>query len=443
MKSRSNRWLAALLGSFIVMGAMVGCNSGSSDSSSTPTATPTPTAAPTPTPAPTISSSIKHVFVITLENENYTTTFGASSPATYLSQTLPTQGALLTQYFGTGHVSLDNYIAMISGQAGNPDTNTDCQTYSDFAQTGTDADGQAIGHGCVYPATVKTLPDQLKAANLTWHGYMEDMGNDPSRESATCGHPVIGTQDMTQSPEASSVAVANGDQYATRHNPFAYFHSIIDSSDCAANVVELAHLQTDLQSISTTSNFNFITPNLCHDGHDGGGGSSGTCVTGETGGLVSADAFLKKWVPIIMASPAFKQDGLLIINFDESSAATSTTVMTSATTGTLTAIYTGATCCGQKPGPNLASYPQTQALGSYLTHGITFQVNITYNSFGGDNTGAVLLSPFIKGGTVTSTGYNHYSMLRTIEDIFQLGHLGYAGQTGLASFGSDIFTNLH
>ncbi|MBB5193576.1 hypothetical protein HNQ50_004334 [Silvimonas terrae] len=429
MKTTWNKWLAAILGSAIVLGAMVGCNS---SSDSTTVSAPTPT----PTPAPSIHS-IRHVFVLTLENENYSTTFAASSPATYLSQTLVGQGALVPQYFGTGHVSLDNYIAMISGQSGNPVTNTDCQTYSEFAQTGTDSDGQAIGQGCIYPATIKTLPDQLKAAGLTWHGYMEDMGFDPARESATCGHPIIGTQDMTQSPEASTPSIATGDQYATRHNPFMYFHSIIDSSECNNNVTELAQLQNDLKSISTTANFNFITPNLCHDGHDS------PCVTGEAGGLLSADAFLKKWVPIITASPAFQQDGLLIINFDESSATSNTTTMTSATTGNMTVIYDGASCCGQKPGPNLASFPQTLPLGNYTTHGITFAITMTYNSFGGDQTGAVMLSPFIKGGTVTSTAYNHYSLLRSIEDIFNLGHLGYAGQDGLTSFGSDIFNNLH
>jgi hypothetical protein len=55
---------------------------------------------------------IRHVFVITLENENYATTFGANSKAAYLSQTLASQGAMMQQYYCTGHVSLDNYISM-------------------------------------------------------------------------------------------------------------------------------------------------------------------------------------------------------------------------------------------------------------------------------------------------------------------------------------------
>ncbi|MFP3245346.1 MAG: alkaline phosphatase family protein, partial [Paraburkholderia sp.] len=256
---------------------------------------------------------IRHVFVITLENENYATTFGAGTKAPYLAQTLASQGALVQQYYGTGHVSLDNYIAMLSGQSPTMDTDNDCITYQDFSLTGMTPDGQAIGTGCVYPASVKTLPDQLTAAGYTWRGYEEDMGNDPTREAATCGHPTLNTTDLTQTAEAPSAAVPLGDQYATRHDPFMYFHSIIDSPNCGQNVVNLTKLTTDLQSVATTANFNLITPNLCDDGHDS------PCVNGQPGGLTSANTFLQKWVPIITASPAFQQDGLLIINFDESS----------------------------------------------------------------------------------------------------------------------------
>ncbi|MDE1181166.1 alkaline phosphatase family protein [Paraburkholderia sp.] len=370
---------------------------------------------------------IRHVFVITLENENYATTFGSSTKAPYLAQTLAGQGALVQQYYGTGHVSLDNYISMISGQSPTVDTDNDCITFSDFKLTGMTSDGQAAGTGCVYPASVKTLPDQLKAAGYTWKGYEGDMGNDPSREAATCGHPTLDTTDMTQSAEAPSSAVPLGDQYATRHNPFMYFHSIIDSSDCAQNVVNLDKLTTDLQSISTTANFNLITPNLCDDGHDA------PCVNGAAGGLTSANDFLKKWVPLITASAAFKQDGLLIINFDESSYATVS--QPSATEEDL--IFSGATCCSQQVGPNLGTFPQTASL---TYKGIT--INLTKQSYGGDQTGAVMLSPFIKAGTVSTVAYNHYSMLKSIEDIFGLDHLGYAAQAGLQGFGNDIFTAL-
>ena len=354
---------------------------------------------------------INHVFVIVLENEGYDTTFGPNSAAPYLSKTLPSQGVLLPQYYGTGHFSLDNYIAMISGQAADNDTRNDCQTYSDFLLTGITPEGQAIGSGCVYPASIKTLPDQLKAVGKTWRAYMEDMGNDPNRESATCGHPTLNTLDLTQSAEKPSASVPLGDQYATRHNPFAYFHSIIDSPACDANVVNLNQLPADLKSDSHTPNFVFITPNLCDDGHDA------PCVNGQPGGLVSADAFLQKWVPIITSSPAYQRDGLLIIAFDEGGF----TIKANASGVTISA--PGISCCNQQPGPNLGAFPQTSALGPYT---------LSIQSFGGDQTGAVLLSPFLKPGTVSNNFYNHYSLLKTLEDIFDVdGYLGYAGQPGL------------
>jgi hypothetical protein len=59
---------------------------------------------------------------------------------------------------------------------------------------------------------------------------------------------------------------------------------------------------------------------------------------------------------------------------------------------------------------------------------------------GGGRTGAVLLSPFIAPGTVSAQDYNHYSLLRSIENSFGLAHLGYAAAPGLRAFGGDIFT---
>ena len=99
--------------------------------------------------------------------------------------------------------------------------------------------------------------------------------------------------------------------YATRHDPFVYFHSIIDSPTCKTNVVGLDVLTTDLASAATTPNLSYITPNVCDDGHDA------PCKDGRPGGLESADAFLATWVPKILASPAYKAGGMLVITFDE------------------------------------------------------------------------------------------------------------------------------
>src|ERR1700756_5270462 len=196
----------------------------------------------TPAGAAPALPPIKHVFVLVLENMSYSRTFAQDSAAPYLARTLPAQGVLLTQYYAIGHASLDNYVAMISGQAPNHETQLDCPTFTDFRLTSPalNADGQALGAGCVYPLIVRTLPDQLEAAGLSWKGYMEDMGNDPKRERATCGHVPLGAADPT------SVA-RRGDQYAAKHDPFVWFHSIIDdAARCDARVVNLPPLPEDL-----------------------------------------------------------------------------------------------------------------------------------------------------------------------------------------------------
>jgi hypothetical protein len=339
---------------------------------------------------------IRHVYILVLENQSFGVTFGQDSPAPYLASNLTKQGALLRNYYGIGHSSLDNYIALISGQAPNAETQGDCPTMTEFrmSKPKLDSNGQALGTGCVYPKVVKTLADQLEAAKLTWKGYMEDMGNDPIRESVTCGHTPIGGR------ERSYVAAVN-DKYAARHDPFIYFHRIIDDqARCDTHVVNLDRLQTDLRSVETTPNYLFITPNLCNDGHDR------KCVDGKLGGFQATEAFLQKWVPLILDSPAYKQDGLLIITFDESDS-----IGDDASTA----------CCREMGLPG-----EAQQAG--------------YNGPGGGRVGAVLLSPFIKPGTVSTVPYNHYSTLRSIEDQFGLEHLGYAGQAGLVSFGPDVFT---
>src|SRR4051812_37745248 len=331
-------------------------------------------------PAHAALPPVKHVFVIWLENKNYDETFAAKDPkAPYLAKTLPAMGALLPEYYATGHLSLDNYIAVVSGQGPNPQTQADCQVYSEFQGTTDGPDGQAMGNGCVYPVGVKTIANQLEDKGLRWKGYMEDMA---LAQPATCRHPALNQRDGTQSANADS-------QYAARHNPFVYFHSIIDGPSCKENDVDLKQLPTDIAQAGTTASFNFITPDLCSDGHDE------SCANPEQkGGYAGINSFLQEWVPRILNSPGYKDDGLLVVSFDEaeddSSACCGETAANTPSAG------------GDEPGP------------------------------GGGKIGAVLISPFIKPGTIDKTPYNHYSFLRTAEDLFGLGHLGYAGADGLA-----------
>jgi len=339
---------------------------------------------------------VKHVFIIVLENESASTTFAPSSPAPYLSQTLVSEGAYVPNYYGIGHSSLDNYIAMIGGQPPNPTTQADCPTFQNMSTDTTASFGAVNGSGCLYPADTPTIVNQLTAAHLTWGAYMDEMGLDPAREPATCPQPVVGAADNTESAETA----APFDEYANRHNPFLYYHSITDNlADCQSHVVNLSQLPAALSSVATTPNYVFITPDLCNDGHN----TAPSCAPGEPGGLAQVNTFLQTWVPQITASQAFKQDGLLLITFDEAASSDASA------------------CCGELPGPAAANPGGTGP--------------------GGGDTGAVMLSPFIKPGTVTQTAYNHYSMLGSIEDLFGLSHLGYAQLPGETDFGSDIYTN--
>ncbi|WP_427131220.1 alkaline phosphatase family protein [Pseudarthrobacter sp. S9] len=308
--------------------------------------------------------------MINLENKGYDKVWGAGSAAPYLSRTLRGKGVLLSEYYGIAHNSNPNYLAQISGQASNEMTRDDCPTYARFNQTGTASLGQVQGTGCVYPASVPTIAGQLSAAGKTWKGYMEDM-------QTPCRHPEVGAKDDSQGAKM-------GDQYATRHNPFVYFEAITSSPDCQSNVVDFGNLAGDLQSIDSTPNLSYISPNLCNDGHDS------PCVDGSQGGLAASDSWLSQQVPAILDSPAFKQDGMLVITFDESE--------------------------GKTVGPS----------------------GIPGGTAGG-RIGALVLSPFTKGGTTSAKPYNHFSLLASIEDIFSLPRLGNAGAPGLKSFGTDVF----
>jgi hypothetical protein len=398
---------------------------------------------------------INHILVIDLENEGFGATFGPNSPATYLNGTLRKEGELLPNYFGIGHFSLDNYIAQVSGQAPTLDTQADCAdngfAYADVTPGTPDPgtlfspQGQVFGQGCVYPATVPTIASQLDAKyppnrathRAAWRAYEQDMGNVASRDGGPpdstggtdCGHPAIGA------PDTAEVATAT-DQYTSRHNPFVWFHSVIDKSpECDANVVPLGslgsngkplptgHLAKDLRSEATTPRFGFITPNLCNDGHDGscaGPNSRGTHV----GGLTGVDQFLQAWVPLILNSPAYRHgDLLVVITFDE------------ADVNQADPTYAAA-CCNEQAGPNTHAPGNAGATSDGAAPG-------------GGQTGALLLNPkYLKAGTTDTVGsYNHYSALRSYEDLLGLttggsdgmGHLGFAAARGLAPFGPDVF----
>ncbi|MCW2773917.1 MAG: phosphoesterase [Nocardioides sp.] len=328
----------------------------------------------------------RHVFVINIENKGYDETWGGDSAAPYLATTLRKKGVLLNHYYGTAHNSQPNYVAQISGQGPNPDMQSDCQSYSTFARTGTVAPGQALGTGCVFPADVPTLAGQLSRHGLTWKGYMDDM-------QKPCQHPQRDTMDPTQHATA-------GHNYAARHNPFVYFRSITDRATyCKHHVVGLGRLRHDLRRVSTTPNLVYITPDLCHDGHDA------PCADGRPGGLASVNSWMRTWVPRLLKSPAFRRNGVLVITADESDGPQEDATA----------------CCGPATSANS---PMPGILGP-----------------GGGKIGALVISKFVEPDTWSTTPYNHYSLLGLIEEIFGLTKLGYARDEDVDTFGLDVYNS--
>jgi hypothetical protein len=308
---------------------------------------------------------LKHVFVIVIENESYDATWGPNSVATYLNGTLRPKGALATQFYGSSHVSADNYMAMTSGQTPTPPFQTDCLNWL-VCET---SEKLTTGGGT-------SVVNQVEAVKQTWKAYMD------------------GAKVPCQHPSATDLADPYQSGYATRHDPFVYYPPIVENADpkyCASHVVPYGDphvgLMHDLAKAATTPNYVFITPDTYNDGHDS------TCPGSQRlGGLDCADGWLEANVPAILNSAAFKDHGVLFITTDES--------VNSDLSG----------CCasgippvgidgGGRIGLLAISAPPARGARS-----------------------------LIRAGTQSSTAYDHASMLRTIEDGMRLhGYLNNAG----------------
>ncbi|MDD7385293.1 MAG: alkaline phosphatase family protein [Actinomycetaceae bacterium] len=370
--------------------------------------------------------TIKHVWVILLENKSYDATFSSLNPNSYLWKDLPAQGALLDHYFGTSHYSMGNYTSMVSGQSASYDIQSDCSVENfDFADNSHiqkkhvnaagqpvkpfsmgDTYGQAVSgaganaengeNGCTYPKQVPTLFNQLDAAGISWKSYAQDLGNQPGREDALGGAPGsrnnMAAKSVQADPnttsrrmKASSADKAQGissftggqtanpatgqheDYYVAKHFPNAWFHSLNGTDNTGRDALttpipngikqvkenldsDAAHIANQEQELvkdlqlpaDQVPAFNWITPNNCSDAHDsscGGNNLSGaftadgkpnykpagvapympqlTKPKNHVGGLYAADLWLRYYIPLIMASDAYHDGGLIEITFDE------------------------------------------------------------------------------------------------------------------------------
>jgi phospholipase C len=228
----------------------------------------------------------------------------------YLSS-LAQQYGLANNYYGVRHPSLPNYLALLGGDTfGVASDCTDC-----FVDQ-------------------PNLIDQLELAGKSWKGYMESM---PSPCFVGDAPPL----------------------YRQKHNPFIYFDNVRNDPARCNKIVPFTQFATDLQA-SALPDFVWITPNMCNDGHD--------CP------ISASDTWLKTWVPRIMQSPAWRDNGALFITFDEGE-------------------RNDGRCCTYAEGGRIVT---------------------------------LVISPLGKPGFSSEIAYDHYALLRTIEQSWKLPLLGRA-----------------
>lgn len=366
-----------------------------SDQQSSPPASSAPESAPppesSPAPAATPASDpeeepatpeepapeagpIKHVFLVSLASSGYEAAFGATlSQMPYLANTLRPKGDLLSNYSLLADAAVPNSIAALSGQPPNAQTKADCATYDEFPSTAAvNSKGIVAGSGCVYPVTTLTLADQLGSARFSWRAYMEGMVDPETGKSDTCVHPESG---------GAEVPVPGG--YSARLNPFVYFHSLLDLGDCATNDVPSTEFEKDLRKVDSTPNYSYVSPNLCN------AGVAGQCPVGSPEGAAAADAYLAQLVPKILASPAYKKDGLLIVSFGMAN-------------------------------PAVPVDPAATTVAPTAADPL--------------KVGALLVSPFVTPGSTDAVAYDPYSLLKSTEDLFGLSNLAGAQVSRVKSF---------
>lgn len=421
--------------------------------SSTPTTTPTasvpspPPTASLPTqntsPAPAASTPAKptstlpkvgHVFEIALSTDSYADAFGKHSEAPYL-RSLKRKGVLLSGFESLGSSELSDYLAMVSGQGPNADTNGGCTTYAGFPQSAAaQRNGLVRGNGCVYPETALTIGDQVTASGHVWKAYVADMG------SQTCAHP-------NSNALADSTLPGTQAGYDTAHNPFIYFHSLIDLGDCANDDQDLSHLGGALAKRSRTATFSFIAPGACDDPASGGatgpaattpGTSSGTTTASSTTAPTTTPGTTSGTTTASSTTAPTTTSSTTASSTTTSSATTSSTTTSSTTTSSTTG--TGAdvpaVCPAGQPTGIAAEnaflrlwVPRILASPAYRHNGvliIAFAAAGHRDSTGPVRTGALVLSRYARHGEQLRRAFGPYSLLRSIEAMLGYQPLAHA-----------------
>ncbi|HEX3885851.1 MAG TPA: alkaline phosphatase family protein [Phenylobacterium sp.] len=329
---------------------------------------PTLTAA-APKPLPRYA----HVFVILEENKNYEQVLSTAFAPNIAG--LAARYGDATQFWGEVHPSEANYVALLGG-----DTLGIHDDDAFYCKPGDQADPACGGAGrpgyTDHTSRERHIGDQLEAAGMTWKGYYEDL-------------PEPGSLAVT----AGTVATAKGPRrvalYASKHSGFLNFASVQHHPRRADLIVDFKQLDRDIAA-DALPNFALIVPNQCNEMHGlGGEGVDPDCQSGATTGLIArGDRVVGELVKRLQATKAWRarENMAIVITFDEGAGGSR------------------GGCCGVTP--NAAS------------------------NYGGGHIPTVVITNHGPHGAKDATPYNHYSLLRTFEDVFGLKeHLRYAGDT--------------
>jgi acid phosphatase len=201
---------------------------------------------------------------VVLENHSFNQVVG--SPSMPYLNSLASQGALATNYFGNAHPSIGNYFMLTTGVLES----------TDDAFAGTVSDDNIVR--------------ALTGAGKTWKAYFQSI---PSQ--GYLGPDVF--------------------PYLRHHNPFSYFSDVQGSAAETANIVPLSQLTADMGANALPA-FGFVKADVEHDAHDCPGGGE-TCADSDR--LAAADAWLQQNIDPLLKSQAFS-GGVLIVTWDEGDA---------------------------------------------------------------------------------------------------------------------------
>jgi hypothetical protein len=271
--------------------------------------------------APALAAPIQTVFVIAMENHNFTQPNPGSSPEQILGNTAaPYLNSLITP--GNPNAAQVSYASNYQNVA--PGIHPSEPNYiwnnagSNFG-VASDADPSAAAHNIISSPSMTGLMQQK---GVSWTSYQEDA--DINTTNNTALPAVQRTVPLTSQAGvfASGTNAYNGSNqfnYAVKHNPMAFFTDS-NGAQNVANYAPLQQLSTNLAN-NTVSKYNFITPDQFNDMHTGltaGFTYQGIHYTGDQAAIAQGDNFLSMIVPQIEASAAYQNNGAIVIWFDES-----------------------------------------------------------------------------------------------------------------------------